>query len=144
MMAIRTQPRPESDAPAEAARVAAALEEMRAAFAAIDTLNEAGRALLARLEDHGSAAIPALAKDTGLTAAAARDALAALIASGLASTGQTGDAARPAITNLGSVVLAEIRRRTALASPAPPELAGDLAIAADAVARLKARLDRAA
>jgi hypothetical protein len=117
---------------------------MRAAFAAIDTLNEAGRALLARLEDHGSAATTALAKDTGLTAAAARNALAALIASGLASTGQTGDAARPAITNLGSVVLAEIRRRTGLASPAPPELAGDLAIAADAVARLKARLDRAA
>ncbi len=142
-MAIRTQLRSDVDVRTEAARVAGILDEMKAAFAAIDRLTGADRALLARLGDHGSAVIPTLARDAGLAGAAARTALNTLTASGLVAEG-IGRPQYPAITNLGRVVLAEIRRRDALADGVPAELAGDLTIAAEAVARLRDRLDSAA
>ena len=142
-MAIRTQPSRDIDAEAEAARVAAALEEMRAAFAAIDRLGDDDHALLARLGDHGAAAVPTLAADTGLTATAAKTAVAVLSGLGLAVVAEPGERGkRPSISNLGRTVLAEIRRRTGAA--ATPELARDLAIAADAVARLRQQLKTAA
>ncbi len=142
-MAIRTKPRSDVDVRTEASRVADILDEMKAAFTAIDKLSSADRALLSRLGDHGSAVIPTLARDAGLTGTAARAALNALTAAGLVTEG-IGRPQYPAITNLGRVVLAEIRRRAALADGVPAELAGDLTIAAEAVARLRDRLESAA